>query len=77
MNTNMIELNMNEMELVNGGINTDPDDLLGGLMTGWGAGFSIGAAAGTVFPVVGTGAGAVIGGAVGGVTGLALKFFGG
>ena len=72
----MKELNVKEMAMANGGINTDPDELLNATLNGMGAGLAIGAAAGTVIPVVGTGVGFVIGGAVGSITALALKLFG-
>jgi hypothetical protein len=77
MNTNTMELNIEEMALVNGGLNKDPDELLNATLNGWGAGSAIGAVAGTVIPVVGTGLGFVVGGAAGSVVGLALKLFGG
>ena len=72
-----MELKIEEMALVNGGLNTDPDELLYATLNGWGAGSAIGAAAGTVFPGVGTGIGMVAGGLAGSLTGLALKLFGG
>lgn len=74
---NMKELKPEEMTMANGGINTDPDELLNATLNGMGAGMAIGAAGGTIIPVVGTCAGALFGGLAGSVTGLALKFFGG
>ncbi len=71
-----MELKPEEMALADGGLNTDPDELLGATLNGWGAGTAIGAAAGTVFPVVGTCLGAMAGGLAGSITGLALKLFG-
>ena len=63
MNSNMMELNMNEMELVNGGFN-----ILGAITGGLVGGLS-GAALGGTFGGV---PGAVIGGIAGAVTGVAV-----
>ena len=71
-----MELKAEEMAMANGGLNTDPDELLDATVNGMGAGWAIGAAAGTVFPGVGTCLGMMVGGAAGSVTGLAMKLFG-
>ena len=71
-----MELKAEEMAMANGGINTNPDDLLDATLKGMGAGWAIGAAAGTVFPGAGTCLGMMVGGAAGSVTGLAMKLFG-
>ena len=39
----MKELNVKEMAMANGGINTDPDELLNATLNGMGAGLAIGA----------------------------------
>ena len=71
MNTNTMELNLNEMELVNGGA-TDPDYKIKavGTMTGTGAamGAIAGAGLGSMVPVIGT----LVGGAIGTVVGAAI-----
>ncbi len=63
MNSNMMELNMNEMELVNGGINIF-GAVIGGVVGGLG-----GAALGGTFGGI---PGAVVGGIAGAVTGVAV-----
>ena len=74
MNTNTKELNLNEMEMIAGGDKTT-DNMLskGGKCAAAGAG--IGAAAGTIFPVVGTVGGALVGTAVGFTFGVVVGFF--
>ena len=68
MNTGIIELNMNELEKVNGGFN--PLRALKGALIGAGAGAVAGAAAGAFIGAgVGAAPGAVVGVVVGGVTG--------
>ena len=63
MNNNMMELNMNEMELVNGGFNIFRA-IVGGVVGGMG-----GAALGGTFGGI---PGAVVGGVAGAVTGVAV-----
>ena len=82
MNTNMMELNMNEMELVNGGSTTDEKLKKIRTMAGTGAvgGAGAGAYIGSFFPVVGTAAGAAVGAAVGatvcgGIEAIRVFFF--
>ena len=67
MNTNMMELNLNEMEMVNGGSTTDEKLMKIKTVTGLGAagGAGAGAFVGSVFPVVGTAVGTVVGATVG------------
>ena len=71
MNTNMMELNMNEMEQVNGGT-TDPEYKIKavGTMTATGAmmGAITGAGLGSWVPVIGT----LVGGAIGTIVGAAI-----
>ena len=74
MNTNTMELNLNEMEMINGGDATAQRMFDRGCK-GAAAGIGVGAAAGTVFPIVGTTAGALIGATVGFIGGLASGFF--
>ena len=67
MNTNVMELNVNEMAMVNGaGWGSFWDGLACGLMPGAGTGAIIG---GPVGALVGGGIGAIAGGAVGGAIG--------
>ena len=71
MDTNKMELSMDEMEMVNGGKHgTDYKVSTIGTMAGAGAigGAGAGACIGSMIPVVGT----VVGGAVGGVIGAAV-----
>ena len=63
MNTDTMELNLNEMEMINGGL--DQEKVLDKGFKGSTAGLAIGAAAGSFFPIVGSFAGALIGSAVG------------
>ena len=74
MNTNKTELTMDEMEIVNGGDATAHRMFDRGCK-GAAAGIGVGAAAGSVFPIVGTTAGALIGATVGFIGGLASGFF--
>ena len=74
MNTNMMELNLNEMEMITGGDATAQRMFDRGCK-GAAAGIGVGAAAGSVFPIVGTTAGALIGATVGFIGGLASGFF--
>lgn len=67
MNTNTMELNMNEMELVNGGSSTgDKLNTIGG-MAGAGAkgGAAVGFTVGCLVPGVGMGVGTAVGSAIG------------
>ena len=74
METKAMELNLDELEMVNGGSETT-DRMLRRGGKGAAAGAGLGAAAGSFFPVVGTAAGALIGTTVGFVAGLASGFF--
>lgn len=74
MNTNMKELNLNEMETVAGGDATAQRMFDRGCK-GAAGGIAVGAAAGSCFPIVGTTAGALIGATVGFIGGLASGFF--
>ena len=81
MDNNMMELNLNEMETVNGGKTSEEVKKLtiGGSATMGPIGGAIaGGSLGTMVPVIGTAIGAtvggIIGGAVGGV-GAAIKVF--
>ncbi len=68
MNTNTMELNLNEMEMVNGcgtGFFTDRDSLASSVMDGAIGGVLIG---GTVCSVVGAVVAGPVGGIIGGVT---------
>ena len=71
MNTNMMELNLNEMEMENGG-EKDPDYKIKavGTMTGTVAamGAIAGAGLGSMVPVIGT----LVGGAIGTIVGAAI-----
>ena len=80
MNTNTMELNLNEMELVNGG--RDLSEKIMGVVKctefGAAAGAIAGGGIGSVVPVIGTGVGAAVGATVGGVAGgigAAIKLF--
>ncbi len=75
METNMMELNMNEMELVNGGSSTDEKLKKIKTTAGVGAvgGAGAGAFVGSMFPVVGTAAGAALGAAIGAAVGGGIE----
>ncbi len=70
--TNM-ELNINEMEMIAGGIN--PDNILERGGKGLVAGAVVGAAGGSVFPGIGTYLGGLIGATVGYTAGVAAGFY--
>ena len=76
MNTNMKELSFEEMELVNGGSNTELNVKETTTTVGMGAagGAVAGAAVGSIVPVVGTAAGAAIGAAVGAAVAGGIAF---
>ena len=84
MNTNTVEMNMNEMEMVNGGgkgfftdrdslISSIADGAIGGMIAGGFTCSLVGACAagpigGLTGGLIGLGAGTVVGGIIGGVT---------
>ena len=65
MNTNMMELNMNELELVNGGIEWGKilKEAAWGIGIGAASGVAVGAFAGPIGAAIGAGVGAVVVGA--------------
>ena len=71
MNTNTMELNLNEMAAVNGG---DTKDHVTGAVVGATVGGILGAGVGTVFGAPGVIFGTIAGATGGGVTGGALGF---
>ena len=74
MNTNTMELNLNEMEQVNGGSDTNSKHATIKTSAGIGSacGVVVGGAIGSVVPVIGTVVGGTIGAAAGGIIGTGI-----